>query len=129
MPNIEKLSGSGAITPVVTLIARTLPLPKSATNTLDPTTTMPPHAPVLRARGGGSRLLGVPSTTVTRSWLKLDTYANGAAIATDAALRRTAITPTRIPETRIVPENRLGSGRLVFMHHEQCRGNAKREST
>src|SRR6266850_2660299 len=70
-----------------------------------------------------------PSTTVTRSWLKLDTYANGAAIAIDAALSRTAIKPTRIPETRIVPENRLGSGRLVFMRHEQCRGNAKREST
>ena len=39
MPNIEKLNGSGVITPVLTSTARTLPPPKSATSTLDPTTT------------------------------------------------------------------------------------------
>src|SRR4029453_8477304 len=57
-PNIEKLSGSGVITPVLTLMARTLPLPKSATNSVDPITTMAPNAPVVRASGAGSGLVG-----------------------------------------------------------------------
>ena len=64
--NIEKLSGSAVITPVLTLIARTLPLPKSAMNTLDPTTTMPPNAPVVWA-SGASRVLVVASITADRS--------------------------------------------------------------
>src|SRR5882762_9364417 len=45
----------------------------------------------------------------------LATYAKGAPIAAGTATSDSASRPTRIPERRFLPENRLGSGALVFM--------------
>ena len=70
----------------------------------------------------------VGSTTDSVFDMKFDTYANGAAPATDAVLRTSVNRAMRIPETPLVPENRLGSGHLVFMPSRWCSGDARRES-
>jgi hypothetical protein len=46
---------------------------------------------------------------------KFEMYANGAATAAEAAISESAKRAMSIPETRLVPENPLGSGYLVFM--------------
>jgi hypothetical protein len=69
-----------------------------------------------------------PSITDTLLEPAFEMYANGAAPAAEAS-SAIASTPRIIPENHFVPEKRLGSGHLVFMRHQRCRGNAKREST
>src|SRR6266566_1000558 len=72
--------------------------------------------------------VAVGSTTDTLLDMKFEMYANGAAAAADATASDSASTATRIPETRLVPENPLGSGHLVFMPPRECSDDARRES-
>jgi hypothetical protein len=70
-----------------------------------------------------------PSMTETLFDPLFEMYAKGALIAAGAAVIDSARRPTRIPKTPRVPENRLGSGHLVFMRLEDCRGSANGETT
>src|SRR5438094_9641248 len=72
--------------------------------------------------------VAVGSTTDTVFDMKFEMYANGAAAAADATASDSASKATRIPETRLVPENPLGSGHLVFMPPRECSGDARREN-
>jgi hypothetical protein len=70
-----------------------------------------------------------PSTTETLFEPLFAMYAKGAPIAAGAAVIDSARRPTRVPKTLRVPENPLGSGHLVFMRLEECRGGANGETT
>src|SRR5258705_13325467 len=94
-----------------------------------------PTCKIFTTQGGVSpatrqTALGSPSMidTLPTPWLELDMYASGAAPATEAMLSSNASRPSNIPETRLVPENLLGSGQLVFMPLSQCSDDARRKT-
>jgi hypothetical protein len=69
-------------------------------------------------------VLVAPSITETLFEPEFATYANGAAIATEAAVSENP-RPMRIPETTLIPENPLWIRYLVFMADRQCSVDAK----
>src|SRR5439155_25991266 len=69
-----------------------------------------------------------PSITETLFEPLFAMYAKGAPIAAGAPISESTSKLRRIPEVRLVPENPLGSGHLVFIASCQCSGSAIRES-
>ena len=109
-------TGTVATVLVAVSITETVLLKKLATYTRVPlgfTATPKGRSPTVTFMTRGRVAVG--STTDTLLDMKFEMYANGAAAAADATASDSASKATRIPETRLVPENPLGSGHLVFM--------------
>ena len=77
-----------------------------------------PTFSVWTTQGGGPDRQAAPapaSIIETVPELRLETNANGAATAADAAVSESTSRLSRIPVNACIPENPLGSGHLVFM--------------